>query len=88
MSNETMKVTRQIDDLGRIVLPAIVKSFGWALGTPLDIAVMEDETVILRAHKPCCTLCGGITDDLIAVANGFICGACRTSLKSSMKAEG
>jgi len=69
-------VTRKIDDLNRVVLPSQVKSFGWTEKTPLDITVLEDDSVMIRAHNPLCKLCGGADVELIKIENGSICNNC------------
>ena len=77
MNKQIAKVTRRLDDLNRIVLPKDVREFGWGKATPLDVYLMaEGESVVLRAHKPSCTLCGDMAAELIAVSNGSICKAC------------
>jgi len=58
MSRVTIKVTRQLDDFRRLVLPSAVGAFGWEKRMPLDIFIMDDETVVLKAYQPCCKMCG------------------------------
>lgn len=51
-------IVRKIDDLGRIVLPKELRdTFGWAVGTPLEVYV-DGENIVLRKYAPGCTLCG------------------------------
>lgn len=80
--------TRHIDDLGRVVLPADVKEFGWTEKTPLDITVLDDGIVILRAHKPFCKLCGEADAELIPVERGAICKHClQTALENNVRSD-
>jgi len=88
MNEYAIKSTRKLDDLNRITLPQQVKAFGWGTETPLDVYLMtEDESVVLRA-KPSCTLCGDTAEELISIADGFICKACRqAAIEASWRGE-
>ena len=71
--------TRQLDDLGRIVVPADIReSLGWGSGTRLEVMISDItvKTIILREVSPCCTLCRANVDDLIKVEKGYVCPAC------------
>ena len=65
-----------MDDLGRVVLPAVVKTFGWSAGTLLEIAMTDNEVVVIRAAKPFCRLCGITEAKLITIESGSICTDC------------
>jgi len=68
--------TRKIDELNRVILPAEVKDFGWSEQTPLDIALLDDEIVVIQAHKPYCKLCGSGEEPLFPAGNAQICESC------------
>ena len=68
---------RRLDELGRVTLPWEVRQeAGWSEKTPLEITVEADKSVLVRACKPICKLCGGGDSGLIAVAAGSICKPC------------
>lgn len=75
-------MSRKVDDLGRIVLPAEMrKSFGIREGDRLDISV-EEEQIILSRHMEGCVFCRS-TDDLKEFKDRYICATCTQELSSS-----
>ena len=56
-------IVRNIDELGRIVIPMeIRKGMGISSSDPIEIFV-ENENIILRKHRDFCCICGkGDTD--------------------------
>lgn len=51
-------IVRNIDELGRIVIPMeIRKSMGISSSDPIEIYV-ENENIILRKHRDYCCVCG------------------------------
>ena len=75
-------ITRNVDDLGRIVIPKeLRKTLGIESGTPLDIYTEEDY-IILRKYKQskeCCVFCG-TTEDIFKFKNNFICNDCKNDI--------
>lgn len=73
-------VSRKVDDLGRIVLPAeLRKSFDIREGDHVDIAV-EDDRIILSKRRNTCTFCGS-DDGLRNYREHLVCGSCLAELK-------
>ena len=74
-------ITRKIDDLGRIVIPAETRRmFNIREGDHLFISV-EGGSIVLRKMTDSCTFCG--SDDQVSVFKGKgICATCRAQLDS------
>jgi bifunctional DNA-binding transcriptional regulator/antitoxin component of YhaV-PrlF toxin-antitoxin module len=70
-------MTRRLDELNRIALPReVVSKFGWTDKTQIDLDITAEQSVILRAHRPFCKICGNNEDGLIPVKGQVICKAC------------
>lgn len=83
MHRRTTGMTRKVDDLGRIVLPAeIRRTFGIGEGDLLEIAV-EDSRIILSKLQQHCTFCGGDVD-LVAHHDHLVCMVCVKDLGSHL----
>lgn len=75
-------IVRQIDDLGRIVIPKeLRKTLGLADGEPMEVFV-EGEYVILKKYNPGCTLCGSV-NHLRTVSDKLICRSCTNQIAES-----
>lgn len=75
----TTGVSRKIDDLGRIVLPAeIRRRFGLTEGTHVEIQV-EDNHIVLSKVEDSCVFCG-VTDDLRPFRERRVCAGCIAQL--------
>ena len=73
-------MSRKVDDLGRIVLPAeIRRSFDIREGDHIDISVDNDH-IILTKKRTACTFCGS-TDGLRAYREHQLCANCLTEIK-------
>jgi transcriptional pleiotropic regulator of transition state genes len=73
-------VSRKVDDLGRIVLPAeIRRSFDIREGDQIEIAV-DDGKIILSKRVTTCTFCGG-TEGLRQFRDHPVCASCLAELK-------
>ena len=73
-------VTRQIDELGRFVLPiGIRRSLGINEKDYLEIFTDEDK-IILKKYEPACIFCGE-ADQVILYEEKRICRACLEKLK-------
>jgi transcriptional pleiotropic regulator of transition state genes len=80
MSVRVTGVSRKVDDLGRIVLPAeLRRSFDIREGDQVDISVEEDR-IILQKRRNACTFCGS-TDGLRAYREHQVCSSCVNELK-------
>lgn len=74
-------VTRKIDELGRIVLPAeIRKAFDLEIKDTLEIFTEEDK-IILKKYTPGCTLCGNM-NRIILFDGKRLCSECVEKIKS------
>ncbi|MGH2829870.1 MAG: AbrB/MazE/SpoVT family DNA-binding domain-containing protein [Actinomycetota bacterium] len=73
-------VSRKVDDLGRIVLPAeLRKSFDLREGDHVDISVEEDR-IILSKRRSSCTFCGQ-ANGLRSFRDHHVCATCLAELK-------
>jgi transcriptional pleiotropic regulator of transition state genes len=72
-------MSRKLDDLGRIVIPAeIRKSLSLKVGGVLDISV-EDERIILTSRQDSCVFCGA-KNDLNEFKQRMVCVTCNSAL--------
>ena len=70
-------MVRQIDPLGRVVLPKETRTIlDMPAGTPLEFWV-EDDTIILKKYS--CAVCGGM-ESLESFRGQRICADCRAAL--------
>lgn len=73
-------VSRKVDDLGRIVLPAeLRRSFDIREGDHIEIAV-DDDRIVLTKRRNLCTFCGG-ADSLRSYRSHQVCASCLAELK-------
>lgn len=78
---------RRLDDVGRVCIPReLIQRLGWNIktgdtkGTPIIIEE-KGNTIVLRAYKECCKICG-IEEGLERVnENDYICSGCLEGLK-------
>ena len=76
-------VVRRIDDLGRIVLPVVLRrTLELETGDSLEIFV-EDNTIILKKYQPACIFCGNVRD-ITAYKDRNICSACAKDIASKL----
>lgn len=74
-------VTRQIDELGRFVLPVeIRRALGINLKDYLEIYT-ENGRIILEKHQPACLFCGNAEDNVVFEGKR-LCRACLEKLKN------
>ena len=74
-------MTRHVDDLGRIVLPAeLRRTMGLRDGRKMDISV-EDGRIILTPRQDACVFCGSKAD-LKEFRGRHVCGPCVTEMSS------
>ena len=73
-------VSRKVDDLGRIVLPAeLRRSFDIREGDHIEIAVEEDR-IVLQKRRTTCTFCGS-AEGLRMFREHQLCASCLSELK-------
>ncbi len=76
---KSVKITRKVDELGRIVIPAeIRKHLDVEPGTDLQVELRGEE-VILRRTEAFCRVCGS-TSDLLELDGAFVCADCAKRL--------
>lgn len=77
-------IVRQVDNLGRVVLPKELRStFEIDAGDGLEIFV-DGETIILKKYEPECVFCGD-AKDVTDYKGRNICQSCRQELKGGRK---
>jgi AbrB family transcriptional regulator, transcriptional pleiotropic regulator of transition state genes len=80
MAPRATGVSRKVDDLGRIVLPAeLRRSFDIREGDHVEISV-EDDYIVLSKRRSLCTFCGG-SDGLRGYREHPVCSSCLAELK-------
>lgn len=73
-------MTRKVDELGRIVLPAEIRqTLDIKTKDPLEIFTHED-TIVLKKYTPGCTFCNEM-EGLVNFGERHICAACLEKLK-------
>lgn len=79
MSKDT-GIIREIDKLGRIVLPIeLRRTMELESGDAVEIYV-EGSSVILKKYRPSCIFCGS-SEEVISYKDKNICSACLDELK-------
>ncbi|MEK5235433.1 AbrB/MazE/SpoVT family DNA-binding domain-containing protein [Paenibacillus sp. FSL L8-0470] len=70
-------IVRQLDGLGRVVLPKSLRhTLNIAEGDGLEIFV-EGEKIILRKYTPGCCLCGNVERELVSLyPEKLVCKPC------------
>ncbi len=73
-------VVRQIDNLGRIVLPKeLRKTFDIKEGDGMEVFV-DGDLIILQKYEPACTFCKNV-DNIIYFNGKRVCAACVAKIK-------
>ena len=73
---------RQIDEIGRIVIPADIREeLGWGVGITLEVAINDNKdnaakSVIMKEAAPCCSLCRKQSATLVRIEKNFMCPEC------------
>lgn len=74
---------RQIDKLGRLVLPSdIRKSLGIVNGEDSVEFFVDDDTVIIKKYRPSCVFCGS-PENITAFKGQMVCKSCLEDIKSN-----
>lgn len=80
---KSVKITRKVDELGRIVIPAeIRKHLGVEQDTVLEVE-LRDEEIVLRVAEESCRLCGS-KGNLHSVGKVYICADCADEIKKNI----
>jgi len=73
-------MTRQVDELGRFVLPIeIRRTLGIKVKDTLEIFIDEDR-IVLKKYEPACIFCNS-ADNVVLYEGKRICGECLSKLK-------
>lgn len=80
-------IVRNIDPLGRIVLPKeLRRTRNLEDGTPLEIFMSDDGAIVLRQYTPGCSCCGR-TDNLKEYRGVSLCQRCIDAFNSVSEQE-
>ena len=80
---KTTGIVRNIDELGRIVVPKeIRKHLEINTNDPLEISAVED-SIIIRKYAKGCTLCQS-TDSVVDFRGKKLCAACIVAIKGEL----
>ena len=73
-------IIRKVDGLGRIVLPAELRtSMELKEGAAVEIYTGDDGSVVLKKYQPACIFCGS-HEQLLEYRSYNICADCREAL--------
>lgn len=78
---KTSKAVRNLDELGRLVLPEDIRSFmQWYPGSMLDVYINEsDRTVVIKTHSCTCSYCNS-TENLKEYKHRYVCQDCQAEI--------
>ena len=78
---KSIGLVRNVDNLGRIVLPAELRvQLGIPVKCPLEVYI-DNKIIIFKKYQPGCIFCGDVTD--IAKYKGkSICPTCLAEIKT------
>lgn len=80
---KSVKITRKVDELGRIVIPAeIRKHLGVEQDSILEVELRGEE-IVLKAAENACRLCGA-SENLYSVGRVFVCKKCADEIKKNI----
>ena len=76
-------IVRNIDELGRIVVPKEMRTkMDILCGDPVEIFV-EDDQIILKKYQPCCIFCKSTKNNVI-FNDKRVCKSCIEKLKKEL----
>ena len=76
-------VVRQLDTLGRIVIPIeLRRTMDIAIKDSLEIFV-EGDRIILQKYQPCCIFCGD-SGDVTSYRGKLVCKHCLEELRGNL----
>lgn len=77
---KSLGIVRQVDELGRIVLPIEVRR-RLELNAKDGVEIfVEKDRVILKKYEPCCIFCGD-AEDVVFFKDKRVCRRCLESIK-------
>ena len=69
-------IVRGLDNMGRVVIPKEIRKFlDMTEGVDEFEIYMQDDSIILKKHKPTCVFCGAI-DNCIEIETQKVCKSC------------
>ena len=69
-------IIRGLDNMGRVVIPKEIRKFlDMTEGVDEFEIYMQDDSIILKKHKPACVFCGA-EENCIEFENQKICKSC------------
>ena len=83
MSMEEKGTTRNMDDLGRVIIPADIREkLGWGAGTKLEVSINDItvKSIVVREVAPCCSLCRAQSENLTPIEKGHVCQRCAAKI--------
>lgn len=86
MGTNGIGTTRQIDQLGRVVVPAALRRMlGINVGDTLEFTARGEE-LVLRRVAPSCAICGNDTGDLVDMHDKHVCQQCLREIRTEFSA--
>lgn len=77
-------MTRQLDALGRIVLPKELRdTMGIDIRDPIEF-FQDENMIIMKKYEPGCTLCGDVTDT-INFKGKKVCLKCKSEIMAEAR---
>ena len=81
MKRSTTGVVRNIDELGRLVVPKEMRTtLGIDYSDPVEISIEEDK-IVIRKHAPFCIFCQS-TEALTDFKGKKVCASCIKEMKN------
>lgn len=75
-------MTKKIDELGRVVLPAEMR-LKLAIGKEDSVNLECDgKTIIISKAEPDCRICHSTDHELLSINNSLVCSECIKKIKS------
>ena len=79
---KSLGIVRQIDDLGRIVIPKeLRRTYDLAIRDYIEIFT-EDDKIILKKYQNKCVFCGS-TENLVDYKDKPVCAECIAEIKGA-----
>ncbi len=86
MGTNGIGTTRQIDQLGRVVVPAALRRMlGISVGDTLEFTARGEE-LVLRRVAPSCAICGNDSGDLLDMHDKHVCQECLREIRTAFSA--
>lgn len=81
----TIVTTRKIDELGRIVLPIVLRNkLGVTGGDAIDICMNDEGDIVLKVATPKCAICKS-AEKLEEINGQYLCEDCEKALLKKLE---